>query len=243
MGCCSSSPKIVSKEGIKYKDIKEKIKPLDLIVFRGSDFVSDSISMVQNLRLGQGEWTHVGLIITTDFIPIKNGVPGKLYVWESTMSGKVLGDGVNDLENNKGTFGVQIRDFEEVVDKYDNNSETKIGWCSLLNNPIATDPAKVKETLTRLHSEIGNATYDYNFCNLFSTMFCTCSTLRRSVFGHSNKYFCSELVTKIYIELGIISKNVDPEKVAPAELLGFTNDKDLICPVNVPAVVITRNWK
>ena len=50
------------------------------------------------------------------------------------MSGATLGDGVNNIETGKATFGVQIRDLEDVVDKYDNDNDTKIGWCQLVNN-------------------------------------------------------------------------------------------------------------
>jgi len=248
----SKKVKVVSKEGVCITDIKHQIKPLDLIVFRGSEFVSDAISFVEKISLGKGDWTHIGIVVTPEIMPIHNSVPGKLYIWESTMSGKLLGDGVNNIETNGATFGVQIRELEDVLDKYDNDPKTRVGWCRLIKNPLDqllnediniynTRRKFVIDTVTRLNKQIGNATYDYNCCNLFSTVCCTCSSYRREIFGHPNRYFCSELVAKVYIELGIIRKNIDPEKVAPEEFLGYTND-GIKQPVDNP-VVITRVWK
>jgi hypothetical protein len=241
MGHCCSKTIVTFKEGKTIKQLKNNIKPLDLIIFRGSDFVSDTISLVENLGLGNGNWTHVGLVVTTDIMPIKNGVKDKLYIWESTIGGNVLGIGLNDIEINKTVFGVQIRDLEEVVDKYDNNENTRIGWCKLLTNPIDKDIENVKNIITSLHENIGNATYDYNCCNLLSTICNTCSNERREIFGNPNMYFCSELVAKIYIELGIIPKYIDPEKIAPVALIGHTK-YNFPCPVQIPPVHITREW-
>jgi hypothetical protein len=233
-------------------DIKDKIKPLDLIVFRGSDFVSNSISLMEKIRLGKGDWTHVGLVVTPEIIPIKNSQPGKLYIWESTMSGRTLGDGVNNIETGAATFGVQIRDLEDVIDKYDNDIDTKIGWCQLINNPLNQKPDETNEAfigrkleicekLSKFDNKIGNATYDYNLLNLLSTMCPTCTRCRRSVFGHAEKYFCSELVTNIYQIVDVMPKDIDPELVAPEELLGYTND-GIVSPVAAP-VLLTRVWK
>src|SRR5579885_1883326 len=127
--------KVISKPGIKFSQIKDQIKAFDIIVFRGAELVSDTISIVEEVFIGDGEWTHVGMIITADLLPFKNGIPGKLYLWESTMSGK-FGGGPNDVETGKGDFGVQIRDLEAVINSYDKPADTKIGWCKLIKNPL-----------------------------------------------------------------------------------------------------------
>lgn len=244
MGSCFSKERIVSKPGIRFIDIKDQIKPLDLITFRGAEFVSDAIALVEKIRLGVGNWTHVGIVITTDVIPIENGIKGRLYVWESTMSG-CLGDGVNNTESKKWHFGVQIRDLEEVIDKYDNNSKTKIGWCKVLHNPLDDQEKaqQTKEILTKIHTDLSGAMYDYNFCNLFSSMICTCTEQRRAIFGRSNKYFCSELAAMIYKSVGIITENIDPVKIAPEELLDAPKNDDIKEHiVKCPPVLITRDW-
>lgn len=235
MFCCSK--KKVQKIGQKYSVLSNQIKPFDLIVFRGSDIVSDTISFVENQMLGCGEWTHVGMIVTTDIMPIKNGVKDRLYILESTMSGS-LGDGVNDIEKNKGTFGVQIRDFEDVVNKYDKHPDTRIGWCKLIKNPYDNkdDLNRLKELCHIWYTRYIGITYDYNPCNLFSTVIpCLCNS------NSTNKMFCSELVTSFYQILGLLPKEIKCEHIAPQELLGWTNNSNLPCIVEVPPVLIIRN--
>jgi hypothetical protein len=247
----ASKSKITSKPGTQLSAIKSQLRPLDLIVFRGSGFVSDAIVMVEKLRLGSADWSHVGMVVTTDLIPIKNGKPGELYIWESTMSGE-LSDGVNNVETGKGTFGVQIRNLADVIDKYDASVDSRIGWCALLNNPTVRRPddsdatykgrlQSVKETLIEFQSEWGNSTYDYNICRLCASVCDSSNTFSvcgvGDIFGRSDKLFCSELVATIYQLLGLLPADIDPEKISPEELLS-----DLPCPVQLPPVVITREW-
>lgn len=253
MGSCFGKKKVISKPGTKFSEIKNKVKPLDLIVFRGSEFVSDTISLMQKLVFGNGDWSHCGIVITSDIIPIKNAVPGKLYIWESTMSGKLLGDGVNNVETDKATFGVQIRDLESVINNYDNAPDTKIGWAPLINNPLLQLPGekddtyferkdKVIKLISDFDTKIGNATYDYNIMNLISTLMPCCSSLSRNIFGNSDKYFCSELVANVYQMIGVIDKKIDPENVAPETLLGNNTIIITSSPVKCPPLVITREW-
>jgi hypothetical protein len=255
MGQCQTTP---IKEGIIIDLLSDAIKPLDLILFRGSEPVSDAIALVEKFALGAGDWTHVGIVVTTDLFPIKNGVPNKLYVFESTMSGH-LGDGVNDTESNSGKFGAQIRDLNLVVDKYDQNPKSKIAWCPVLPqlNPLLKRSdesdesfmqrqSKIKDTLTKFHDELGHVTYDYNLCNLFSTICCTsCKSCRDTMCcGHSNKMFCSELVTRVYQAVGIIPDNIEAEEVAPQELLGNqSSNSKFLCPVCLPPIGIIRTPK
>lgn len=175
-----SSSKVISKPGVPLSEIKNEIKPFDLILFRGGELVSDTISFIEQYFIGDGKWTHAAMIVTTDVLPIKNGVNGKLYILESTMSGK-LGDGVNNIETGEGDFGVQIRDFGAVLDKYDKDGDTKIGWCRLINNPLTK---KDDETMTDYNNRINiliealesyyeshqDDVYDYNCCALLQAI-------------------------------------------------------------------------
>lgn len=254
----ASKSKITYKPGTPFSAIKSQLRPLDLIVFRGNELVSDAIAMVQWFHFGSGEWTHVGLVVTTDIVPIKNGKPGELYIWESTMSGQ-LGDGVNNFETNESTFGVQIRNLADVIDKYDMSSRSRIGWCALLNNPTTRQPGdsdemyklrlqSIKEILTKFQMEWGNATYDYNLCRLCLSV---CDSSNSSgccgmdnIFGKSDKLFCSELVAKIYQLFGLLHADIDPERIAPEELMGnlHPSSSHLPSPVQLPPIVMTREW-
>ena len=215
-----------------FNDIKNRIRPFDLICFRGDDFVSTGISKIQEKMLGNGDWTHVGMVITTDIIPIKNGKPGKLYVWESTMSGR-LTDGVNNEETGASKFGVQIRDLEKVLKAYVKNDITKIAWCKLKKNPLDGENIKqIKYDMEEFHKEHGDASYEYKIIPLLKTIF---PCLGRW-FKTSDNFFCSELVATIYNKIGVLS-GIDPEKIAPVEFLGYTND-GVIDIVEKPIVIL-----
>ena len=258
MGCSASTSKIEWKPGTPLSAIQSQFKPLDLIVFRGSEYVSDAIALAQKFRFGSGEWTHVGLVITTDLVPIKNGKQGQLYIWESTMSGP-LADGVNSIETGKGKLGVQIRSLADVIDKYDASEDSRIGWCELLNNPLVrlqdeSDETynrrqeSIRQLLTEFYDLYGDADYDLNICRLCASV-CDRSNTKgtcgvETIFGRSKTLFCSELVATIYQLLGLLGAEIDPEKITPEELVGNTNtgSQPLPCPVKLPPVVITREW-
>ena len=240
MGIFSS--KVKSKSGVKFSNIKNEIRPLDIILFRGGELVSDAISFIEDVFVGKGDWTHVGLVITTDIVPIKNGKPNQLYVWESTMSGD-MGDGTNNVETGDGFFGVQIRDLEKVVDTYDNSADTKIAWCRLINNPLLQKETEsdedyknridnLKEKLFEFYEKHNNTRYDYNCLNLLSAICDNMPKCKNKVF------FCSELVTAIYQILGLIPKEIDPETMSPVEFIN--GDHPLFI---LPPITVTRDWK
>lgn len=87
---------------INIKEINNFIKPLDMIIVKGNSIYSGAISAVEKLFLDNGDWTHVGVVVDTTILPIKNGVAGKLYLWQSTLSTKEDGN----VETGKGKIGV-----------------------------------------------------------------------------------------------------------------------------------------
>src|SRR6056297_2929884 len=124
----------------KYKKIPlekvyDQIQPLDLLQFRGKDFLSDTIRFAQEWMLGDGTFSHSGIVVNKDLMPwLKKLQPNKLYVLESTMSYSLFGmtDGVPDAIRNKGVFGVQIRLLDEVLEAYINLKEDSfIAWYPL----------------------------------------------------------------------------------------------------------------
>lgn len=109
---------------VNYSAIKERFQPLDLILFRGTDIVSDTICIVSKLTTKEGDFSHCGLLVNKELLPTVPQLKANTwYVWESTFSavGGLLGhfgDGVPNIETGKGRLGVQIRDFEAVVKGY-----------------------------------------------------------------------------------------------------------------------------
>jgi hypothetical protein len=73
-----------------------QIKPFDLEVFKGDDFISRVIQVAQNLLVEQKDqvnrrWSHVGVIVDRNVLPLPYMEPGKLYVYESVLSGTAFG--------------------------------------------------------------------------------------------------------------------------------------------------------
>lgn len=220
-------------KSVPYDDLLRRVQPLDLLLFRGTDAVSGTISRLQKCRLGDGQYTHVGIVVTHDLWPHPNLLPGQLYVWESTMSLSCCGltDGVPDVEHNRGRFGVQIRDLRSVVTHYSGD----VAWAPLLNNPFADTEMRsfVCEEFRKFQTQYGDATYDASFVELLSALLpflrwirnwsrcCrTCGGCRKE----TEWIFCSEGVAMIYQSIGVIEAKYTPRDVVPMDFLGRDED-------------------
>jgi len=118
----------------KWEDLVKMIEPLDLVLFSGNDLVSSTIRRLQNKKLDVGNFSHVGVIVSSDILPnIKELQVGEWYVWESTSSLRLPGfeNEVPDIFG-KHKLGVQIRNLKKVIDIY--NGNIYIG--KLKNNPL-----------------------------------------------------------------------------------------------------------
>ena len=119
----------IVKEGYLYSDLRKHIKPLDLILFKGGDFVSDLIRLIEYVDLGKNwsdGYTHSGMIVTKELLNDDRLEEGTLYIWESTISGK-LGSGVYNIDG-KSFLGVQLRKFDDVIGPYDEPNNTCVSW-------------------------------------------------------------------------------------------------------------------
>lgn len=172
-----------------YSEIINHIRPLDLLAFRGSDFVSNFISTVQDKVLGSGEFTHVGLVVTKELLPsVPQLKPGLYYVWESTMSSEYPGSGLMspDVVTGKGKFGVQIRCFKDVVKTYTSAKGSTVAVCRLKNNPWASQSYnRIYETnihlydrreniinqMEQIHEDYGDRSYELSCCQLLASLF------------------------------------------------------------------------
>lgn len=220
----------VIKQGLLYNDVKDKIKPLDLLVFRGNDFISDLISVFEkrgNKASSGGNFTHAGMVVTRDILDEPSMKPDKLYILESVISGK-LGSGVKDIHG-KSFLGVQIRDLEQLIEAYDKPDNTAIAWCPLNNNPILNNHDDIKRQFTEVFNEINGLMWDANCWSLCSALFPCCRPYRSFVektIHTENWLFCSEMVALVYKRLNILPEYVNPKDVIPADLVYPHEDTD-----------------
>lgn len=236
MGCTQCIQKIGdagardSEAGLilnKFAVHKPLFRPLDLVTFRGAGFVSDGISLVGQIKGADvgNSWTHVGILVNSDILPIsvlKTDDPKRWFVWESSVSYNE----VPDVYENKSVKGVQIRDFESVCSEYAKHADTEVSVFRLDRNPwvdAKNDAGKqdqLKRQLKELHDEYKGRPYDFTG---MSAALCCCLRKLRDNSGslvkslHDYAVFSSELVAMVYRRLRIISEDVQVDNVSPSD--------------------------
>lgn len=192
---------------VTFEEIRDEIKPFDLIAFRGGDLASQLISVFEKYEVGVGNFTHVGMVVTADILPFchkptENGKseifvldPHKIYLYQSTFTYDVpyIVDGVQDVTTGKGYFGVQLCDMEEVIPNYISNKTTKVAYCKLVDNPwnpnfledesLSSESLKVRRDLLQkefqdFFKEYQGRMYEMDPISLLSAMFPTLRTVR-----------------------------------------------------------------
>lgn len=233
----------IVKSGEPYYNIRPYLKTFDMIFFRGAEGVSNLISKMQKKLNGKSmpDYTHVGLIIRGENFPLESSFydPTKIYIFESTQSGS-LGDGTPNIYY-ESKLGVQLRDFDKVVETYDSHPKSKLAWAPLLDVYRPVFNHHNSELLLRVIRKYDGIKYDVSLIDLFSAVYKPLRPLRsvvRKIRKYANDWqFCSELCCNIYKEFGIIGENVNAENVLPCDFMensetpGFTYDKDHQIPV------------
>jgi hypothetical protein len=235
MGAQVSTP--IVKQGKLYSQVKASLRPLDMLLFSGGEFVSKFIKHVEITQLAQkkgipvepGAFSHVGLVVTSEILDHELVLPEKIYIWESTMGG-ALGDGVTNVEG-KTFFGVQLRDFDTLVPVYDTPDDTSIAVAHLLVNPLdsAKDKEEIKKKFTEIFHKYNGVLYDINLLDEMGSIFGVCRRIRDQideVIGDDKWLFCSEHVATVYQDMGIFPPTVIPENVVPMDLVGYDNDTE-----------------
>jgi len=200
------------------------MKDLDIIIFRGVDFVSKTIQRLQSQFLRKEKaFSHVALVISTKIVDHPNMVPDKFYIWESTMSGK-LSDGVLNIDG-KSFFGAQVRDLDLVVNAYKKAG----GDASLISINLKKTPSKRR--FQKIFNKYNGANYDMNFISLLSSLYPKLRCIRGKIekYLHTDNWlFCSELCAIAYKEMKIIP-NLNTKNVVPEDFVG-TSDADKQIP-------------
>lgn len=237
------------KECMNYDEIKNTIRPFDLIFFKGKGFISDIINFfeVRTLKPKEAKYkikdkdlfTHVGLIITTEMATYPNMEDGKLYILESTISNNSKTN-INDI-NGKSYLGVQIRDFEKLI-SVNKKSKTNVAVGYLNNNPLDNKIDGLKEKFNIILNKYIYTPYEFNPLALPGALINEFRWERNFIestfkIKSDDCLFCSELVATVYKEINIFDEKVIPKNVVPMDFLGY--DVDEIEDGGVPCVIKT----
>ncbi len=209
----------------RLNEYKDSIRPFDLVLFKGGDFVSDIIRYAErkSAKYNKKDYSHCGIIITKEVYDNPALEEGKLYVLESTVSGR-LGQNVPDIHG-KSFLGVQIRDFETLLPEY-LKGDTYVSIGVLRNHPFNDLSKKAaKKILTEFIEKYQYRVYDFNPLVLGSSV-CMCLRKPKRILcdDPTALLFCSEMACMLYQKLGLISEEIDPETVVPMDFLGVDID-------------------
>ncbi|KAJ3058842.1 hypothetical protein HDU98_005109, partial [Podochytrium sp. JEL0797] len=217
-----------------------QLKPFDTVLFAGNDAVANLISrvslkeVVPNLkRPFHRLWTHSGILVDSTVLPLKCLQAGKLYLYESVFSGKILGVTYSavvpvDRWGVNSYLGPQIRDFEAVVAE----AQCDVAICPLSEssrfhmNQVLTDNPRF---LLDLYAHYQN--FSYPLMNILRVVASANEKLYASLEwwekqkarfrrkSEPRSVFCSQLVATIYKEARLPSfVEEDPRSFSPLEL-------------------------
>ena len=178
----------------------------DILLFHGTtsggncfmNFLSGAIE-----KCTHSNYSHAGIVvIDPEFTP--EPLKGK-YILESTGM-----EDIKDVEDHQIKFGVQLRNLREVINNYDG----KIYWrqlhCERSDN--------FYKKLSAVHSIVHNRPYDDGFDYVKSLFNWHVGDLQKE-----KTFFCSALVSFIYVAWGFLPKNTPWSIVRPSQLSNETN--------------------
>lgn len=230
----TADPATLEKPGVEWSEVRNRLETLDMIQFRGWDWISRGMLRVEQRALGAkgGRYTHVALVMRgSDFpktSPYHNDT--KLYAFECTDPKE---DGVTNF-NGKKFSGVQLRDLDAIVPNYDRSEDTELAWMRMHDE---VRPDIDPEELERVVERYLDRKFDWNPLHLFGALY---KSVRpwRNLFERtysSKRLFCSQLTALVLRDLGVLASEIEPLDVLPSDFRSLdrqqTMDPDEEIPV------------
>lgn len=233
---------VVTKEGVPYADYKSRIQPLDLVLFKGGDFVSDLIRDLEADREhghSRGDFSHSGIIVTTEVVTHPAMKPGRLYIMESTATG-LLGCGIKNIDG-QAFFGVQITDFDKLVEAYDGgSSRTRMAVATLKSR----DAVKGK-TLQAFWEQYRGTLYEFNILSMLCAIFPKLRFARKQfqkILGGGNWIFCSQLVCMALKAVNVYDQSINAEDVVPEDFVVIADNDGLPLVFTEPVYILSSKY-
>lgn len=189
-----------------YKNVREKMRPGDVIAFSGKGDFSEIIKWVT-----RAEVSHVGVVVQT--MLVVNGKP------EGEMQNQII-----ESTTTNGFSGVTLNWLSGRLDSYDG----EVWWLPLRRN--GPKPLDVGQFVKFLLGQVGRP-YDLPQAirsamdQLDSVPLVRALTYNKEDFA---KFFCSELVAA-GLEAGGVVQNVNSSEVTPIDLCMFNIFEDDYC--------------
>jgi hypothetical protein len=218
----------MTKKGIDIDIAIKDMRPLDVILVRGTNWFSTLIAYTEATHLKcdlQDTFSHAGIIVSREIIDDELLEPGKLYLWESCLT-----HGVHSVHHPKKKFlGSQVRPLRETLLEYDRKSPNAfVGWLRYRNpRCVPIFDKDFRAMFTRFFNDNNNVVYDGNPFSLCGAVFRKLRPIAHmtQVLTHTERLmFCSELVAATLIRCRIIPSTVRPSYVLPQDFVGYDNE-------------------
>ncbi len=229
-----ADPATLEKPGAAWSEIRSQLKTLDMILFRGWDWVSRGMIRVERRALGAqaAHYTHLGIVMRGSDFPKTSRFYSDtmLYVFECTDPKE---DGVTNFDG-KNFTGVQLRDLDAIVLHYDCFEDSELAWMCMHDN---VRPDIDPEELERVVERYLDREFDWNPLDLFGAVYEGVRPWRNLLerTHSSKKLFCSQLVALVLRDLGVLPSDIEPLDVLPCDFRSpdqeQTMDRDGKIPV------------
>ena len=182
------------------KNIIENLETGDIILYSEHKYFYEKV--IQYFT--NSKYTHIAMILK-DPIYINPSLKG-LYIIESGV------ESFNDAEDNEKKFGVQIVSFDKIMEKWEGEIFVRKLHCKRNED--------FYKKLSEVHEMVHNKSYDLLPQDWIEAAL---------GIGHTkttNRFWCSALISYIYIKLGLLDKSLEWSLVTPNEF-GTENNKSL----------------
>ena len=223
-----------------------------LVLFNGQTHFSRLIQycqkrqlkhIAQTINLRDGYiFSHAAILLKGSRMPsFKKFVsPDRFYLFESTAGGP------SDIQA-KSIFGVQVRDFEKVLQSLPATEKVAIVDFKILDN-VEMDDVVLQQLINSIDAFILSSigiSYPISILKFLGAFF---SKLRIDVgrtnlihFPFPKTYFCSQLVSDFLKHLGMIPLSTESRSVLPMDFLG--HDYDAIHRGGLPPICDVHTMK
>jgi len=202
----------------------QHMESFDLLFFTGHGIVSNIIREAEEKEEGEGKFSHIGMVICGKDFPSSHRYHSQdIYVFESTLGG-TLNDGVQNLRK-KTRFGVQLRRLSEVI-----GAGGRGLWAPLHVQPAPRQVAAV----VKKYEGIG---YNADFCTLLAAVCDSEYLLCNKRLGFDGeRLFCSELVARVFQDLGLLPIEVHPSLCTPVDFFIEPNGRPVGSSKGIPVL-------
>jgi hypothetical protein len=231
----SENADTASEPKASWTEVRGQLETLDMILFRGWDWVSRGMLRVESRALGDegGRYSHCALVVRGSDFPV--GSPfrndDKLYAFECTDPKE---DEVRNLSGKKFS-GVQLRNLDAVVENYDRAPHTEMAWMRMRDEVRPNVDPKLLEDVVAKYID---RPFNWNPLDLFGALYETVRPLRSRFRRRwtSEKLFCSQLTALVLRDLGVLADDVDPLNVIPTDFRALNQTQTLDRDGEVPVL-------